>query len=428
MVLRRPMPAFVLCLIASIAPIHGRQAETSYELARVQVSGAKRYTPEDVTRVSGLQIGKPITIDVLSKAADRMSATELFRSVGYKYVTTGRQMSVTFEIEEPEWTIPVVLDNFVSFTDEQIAAAVRQDVPSFDGTSPMSAGVPELIRASLEKFLKSRKVDGRVEFLSQTVLKTNSQTYVFSVRDPSPKLCALRVSGASGVPERDLTGALGSVIGNDYSRFYLMNASNGTLLKMYHERGYWRAAFGAPAATTDAAAGCSGVTVTLQVIEGSPYSWERAEWSGNTVVGEKELDRLLGMKQGAIASITKIDDGLRIVDKAYGRIGHVMQTATYAPRLDDSTRKAVFAITIDEGPQFRMGTVSFAGVPDAVAAGLTKKWRLQAGAVYDDSYPDRFHDDEIRPLEKQFPQRVTTERRADVEKRIVNVRFAFGER
>jgi hypothetical protein len=334
-------------------------------------------------------------------------------------------MTVTFEIEEPEWTIPVVFDNFVWFTDEQVIAAVKQDVPSFDGTSPMSAGVPELIRTSLEKLLKTRSIGGRVEFLSQTVLKTNSHTYVFGVKDPAPKVCALRVNGASGMPESDLTGALASIIGNDYSRFYVSNASNGTLLKMYHDRGYWRAAFGAPSATTGTPGACPGVSVTLQVTEGAPYVWDRAEWSGHAVLAPNDLDKVMGMKSGAVASITRIDDGLRRVNRAYRSVGHIMQSASYTPRLNDATRTAVFAVSIDEGPQFRMGSVSFVGVPDAVAADLSKKWRLQAGAVYDDSYPDRFFDDEIRPLQKQFPQRATAERKADVEKRILNLRFVF---
>jgi hypothetical protein len=48
---------------------------------------------------------------------------------------------VTFTIEEAEWTMPVLLDNFVWFKDDEIVTALRQRIPSFDGTAPILEGV-----------------------------------------------------------------------------------------------------------------------------------------------------------------------------------------------------------------------------------------------------------------------------------------------
>ena len=51
-----------------------------------------------------------------------------------------------------------------------------------------------------------------------------------------------------------------------------------------------------------------------------------------------------------------------------------------------------------DGPQFRMGTIEIAGVPPSDAANLQKRWKLNAGDVFDASYPAKFIADEVRPV------------------------------
>ena len=129
------------------------QAPGDLRIASIQVRGHKRYTADEVTRVSGLAIGRPAKPEDLAAAANRMAATGLFENVRYTY-TTGRDMSVVLEIVEPAWSVPVILDNFVAFPDERLIAAVRTEVPSFDGTAPATGGAPEFIRQALQAVLK----------------------------------------------------------------------------------------------------------------------------------------------------------------------------------------------------------------------------------------------------------------------------------
>jgi hypothetical protein len=56
--------------------------------------------------------------------------------------------------------------------------------------------------------------------------------------------------------------------------------------------------------------------------------------------------------------------------------GYVTERATFEPRLDDAARWAVFAITVEEGAQFHMGTLEFVGIRESDAAMLARKWRL----------------------------------------------------
>ena len=58
------------------------------ELARVGLTGAQRFSPEQVTHLSGLTIGKAVTLEELNAAAQRRANTGFFEEVKYRYTVT----------------------------------------------------------------------------------------------------------------------------------------------------------------------------------------------------------------------------------------------------------------------------------------------------------------------------------------------------
>ena len=142
------------------------------------------------------------------------------------------------------------------------------------------------------------------------------------------------------------------------------------------------------------------MTATLRVDEGVPYTWERADWSGASVLTAKELDPLLGMKAGEVADVTKIEAGLRRVRSAYRQRGFMQQRSSMAPKPDDATRRLTLGVTIDEGPQFRMGELTITGMDDKDAEALRKKWRLKPGDVYDEAYAQQFRSENGTPTRR----------------------------
>ncbi len=394
------------------------------QIAAVQVTGTKRYTQADVARVSGLEPGQRVTVAQIGSAAERLGASGLFKSVNYRYVTNAGRVTVTFEIEEADWTVPVTFDNIVWFTDEEIVQAVKADVPTFDGTLPPTEGIPDLVMRSLQKLLESKKIAGRAAFQPQMKLGSKTLTYLFMVQDPAPVLCGLGFTGASVELQRELVVVSKAAVGHDYSRFYLTSMAAGTLLDVYHRHGYWRASFAPPVTALDSPA-CTGVSATLSVSEGSAYSFDRAEWSGNAIFKTPELDNLLGMKSGEIADSSKIESGLRRVHSAYGRKGYLQASTSASPRLDDQGKRALFAMSVDEGPQYVMGVLAFEGLSPDDASKLTNRWKLPPGAPYDTSYPSDFVGKEILPLVPRGNKPPLVRESRDSGTHVVNVTIAF---
>ena len=92
----------------------------------MSVAGTGRYPPAEVTSLSALKADQPVTPSDLDNAVKQMSATGLFASLKYRYVTSGNHLDVTFDIEEPRWSMPVVFDNFVWLSDDELLAAVKR--------------------------------------------------------------------------------------------------------------------------------------------------------------------------------------------------------------------------------------------------------------------------------------------------------------
>ena len=395
----------------------------AFQLGAVAVTGASRYTQADVTRLSALKMGQPVTPSDLDTVVKQMSATGLFASLRYRYATAGNRMDVTFEIEEPAWSMPVVFDNFVWLTDAELLAAVKAEVPTFDGMLPVNAEVTTHMTGVLQRLLDDRKVRGRVEFALHNNMTTGKSQYLFTVKDTGLGVCSLRVTGASAIPESQLVDAAAELTRRDYSRLYLTELADGTLRTMYRQHGYWKAEFREPVATLAAPGACTGVSVTLRIDEGVPYTWDRAEWTGASIIAAKDLDGLLGMKAGDVADVTKIEEGLRRVRGGFRQRGYMQQRSAMTPKPDDATRKLTLAVAIEEGPQFRMGELTITGTTDQDADALRKKWRLKAGDVYDDAYAQQFRSENGNPT-----RRLTLEPALDPAKRIIDLKIVSAPR
>ena len=417
------LPLLLFSLVLNSEP-QQPPATAEFQLGLVSVTGVSRYTPDEVARLTALKLGQPVRLSDLDTIVTQLSSTGLFASVNYRYVTTGSRLDVTFEIEEPRWSMPVILDNFVWLRDEELLAAVRQRVPTFDGTLPVNPEVTSYMTSVLQHLLDERQIRGRVEFTLHNNQTTGKNQYLFSVKGTGLGVCALRVTGASAIAESELVAAAAELTRRDYSRLYLTELANGTLRTMYQQRGYWRAGFRDPIATVGTGPdACSGVSVTLRVDEGAPYLWDRAEWRGVSAITTQELDAALGLKPGEVADVTKMETGLRQVRGVYRHLGYMQQRSAMTPRPDDATRRLVLDVTIDEGPQFRLGELTITGTSDQDADALRKKWTLKAGAIYDDSYVQQF-----RRENGTSSRRLTLEPTIDAARKVIDLKIVAAAR
>jgi len=283
-----------------------------------------------------------------------------------------------------------------------LAAAIKREVPSFNGSAPDVGNSNEAIKKALQDLLAERKLPGQVEY------NLTEHEHLYRVEAVPMKICTLHFPGAQSVSEEKLIQATRSSMDSEYSRQSAKTFPKYGLYPIYRELGHLRASFGTPVAKPETNAGCEGVDLTIPVNEGAIYLWAKAEWSGNQVLSAKELDDALGMKTGEVANGKKFDKSLVEVQKAYGMHGHIQTHMDAAPDFIDDATNVTFKIAVNEGPQYRMGTVEFKGFSIDDAATLGKKWALKSGEVYDQSYAGRF----LRAEAAETLSRIANERQS----------------
>lgn len=360
-------------------------AQSAQKIAKIETEGLQTLTAETVIAQSGLKIGDAFSPEATDAAAERLLKSGLFKRVGYRTRYLGADVTITFQLEELKGQLsPVVFDNFIWFSDEELTAAIVREVPSFNGSAPDIGNTNEAIKKALQNLLAERKLPGQVEY------NLTEHEHLFRVEGVPMKICTLHFPGAQNVSEQKLIQATRSSMDAEYSRQSAKTFPRYGLYPIYRELGHLRASFGAPVAKPETKAGCEGVDLTIPVNEGVKYSWANTEWSGNQVLSTKELDDALAMKPGEVANGKKFDKGLSEVQNAYGRHGYIQLRMKPTPEYDEAGAKVTFKIAINEGPQYRMGAVEFKGFSDGDAARLTKSWNLKNGDVYDQTYVSRF--------------------------------------
>jgi outer membrane protein insertion porin family len=426
---RFTLTAFALAffLLAANGVLAQEAAKVS-KLGKIEVNGLERYTHQQVVTASGLQIGQAIDIQAVDEAANRLMSSGLFKKLSYRFRSNANLVTVTFEVEEAKETAPVVFDNFVWFSEQELQEAIRHDVPSFDGTAPESGEMPESIKKTLQRLLGERRIQGQVEYYPSADASGKNFKHHFIVKGVRIPVCALLFPGALDVKEADLLKASRTLVGQDYSREDILSFARANLLPIYRQRGHLRASFLDPTTKPLLSAECqNGVSVSLQVDEGSIYTWDKAEWAGNSVLTAQELSNALGMKTGDRADGLKIDQGVISVSRAYAKRGYIEARVTAVPEFDDANRRVSYRFDITEGGQFRMGTLEINGLSETLTEKIRYGWKLQAGEAFDASYGEKFLREAIKELAAAgpAPQDSKFEYKPNPDNRLVNVIINF---
>jgi len=410
------------------------------KLGKVEFEGTKHLTNAQLLAASGLEIGQPINVAALDAAGQRLLDSGLLKKLSYRLRTVNNEATVTFKIEEAIGIRhPVIFDNFIWFTDDDLASAVRREVPAFDGTAMDEGTMTDEISKTLQTLLNEHKLAGKVEYMPFAYEGTTKWDHLFTVSGVHMPVCVLHFTGTANVAEERLIKSSKDLMGKDYSRTSTTTFAGIALFPIYRELGQLRAKFGQPTAKPQTTDTCKdGVEVSIPVEEGVVYSWDSAEWSGNKVFGAKELDETLKMKPGEVANGLKLDQGVDAVRKLYGRKGYLALGLKSIAVFDDQASKVQFRIEVKEGPQYRMGNLIVKGLPDNQTNYLRGKWEMLKGDIYDAGYADEFFKNAFREVFRKIVEErqtqgkprpeVATNVRLNKADLTVDVTFEFSEK
>lgn len=363
---------------------------SAFKLIAVKVTGTTRYAAEEIIGLTGLQIGQTVSEDDFKHTAQLLGETGAFSDVVYSYQYTPQGTKLELQLTDAERFVPARFDNFVWFSDQELAEKLKERVPLFRGELPATGSLADMISDALQAMLIERHIAGRADYLRAAQGDTIN-AIVFSVTGVDVLIHKVEFTGAGERELPLLTKAAGLLRGQQYRKSLLQPRAEKDFLPVYQAEGYLKA--GISAAETKVAHSDpeqTDVDVVFKIDPGEQYKLAGIRWTGNTIFPAEKLQPLIQLQPGEPANAVQLAQDLGEVKKLYGTRGYMDAAVDIGPVMDDSAQTVNYDLQVREGEQYKMGDVEIVGLDSKTMYRLLDIWKLHGGDVYDSSYAQRF--------------------------------------
>lgn len=421
---RSALSLAILILLASLCWGQNK-AQLSFKLLSVHVKGLQHLPEDKVVAVSGLQLGRNVTEQDFQQAVQKLAETGLFTDVAYKYQYTTAGCNLDLQVTENEKLVPILFDNFVWFSDDQLLSLLRTRIPLFDGKLPLNGGVPDQVSEALNAILAERKIAGHAEGIQTASLGGPIDAYAYTVKFHPVIVRNMDFPGAAPSEISALQTAAKTISGQEYLRSAMRPHEQLDLLPVYLSRGYLKARFSDSQARIVSDGPRTVVDVSFPVKPGIQYRVTNVRWAGFSAFPVDKLQALIHLKTGQPANVVQLDNDLEAVQKLYGTKGYLMAFVKPVPTLDDPAAAVAYDLNVTEGDQFRMGELTVDGIDQSAADKLIAQWQIKKGAIFDDSYLQQFFQVMYHDIGLSRSYSVVSKQNVDRQDKTVNVALHF---
>jgi outer membrane protein insertion porin family len=129
------------------------------------------------------------------------------------------------------------------------------------------------------------------------------------------------------------------------------------------------------------------VDITMPIEEGDRYRLGTITFKNNKAISNPAaLRSLFPMKDGDIFSREKVAKGLENLRKAYGEAGYINFTSVPDTKFDDDKKLVNMEIDVDEGKQFYVRRIEFAGNTTTRDKVIRREIALEEGQIYNSRF------------------------------------------
>ncbi len=422
----RLLPLLLLCPVVMAQT--AQKAQISYKLLSIHVKGLEHFTESQVVEASGLRLGQFAGEEEFKHAAQKLGETGLFTQLNYSYKYSTEGCNLELQVAENDKLIPIVFDNLVWFSDDELLNMLRARVPLFAGRVPGEGHLTDQIADALGSILNERKIAGRVEYMASSKEDGPIEAYDYKLSMHAVVVRNMDFPGAAAEETTALQAAAKPLAGQDYLRTKMRVQEQFNFLPVYHARGYLKAQFEEAQAKVAQDGTQTVVDVSFPVNPGERYKLTDVKFAGNSVFPAEKLREIIHLKAGEAANSVQLADDLQQLHKLYGTRGYLFAHAEAVPTLDDAAATVGYQINVIEDEMYRMGELNIDGVPLENAKRMVAQWQMKKGDAYDNSYPQRFFSIMYRDFGLRASYDVAPKEAINRQDKTVNVTLHFVPR
>jgi len=162
----------------------------------------------------------------------------------------------------------------------------------------------------------------------------------------------------------------------DFAGFSAVQELQERVQYVYQSNGYYKAEVKAYPYPLTGGSDDQRLSVDVQIVRNLQYRLRRLDFTGQKFFSAKQLRALFPIQSGEVFDVEQIRQGLDTLRKAYGEHGYINVTPVPDTKANDVEASVDLTIEIDEGAQFRIGTIAFSGTQ------VTPDFRSAYSTVY----------------------------------------------
>ena len=365
-------------------------APSKWPVETLIVEGNRNYTSEQVLAVAGLKVGQLAGKAEFEAARDRLTATGVFETVGYKFEPGPNKEGfvASFQVTEVEPAYPMRFEE-LGVPDQEMESVLRaKDALYSSAKLPATKPVIDRYTGWIQEFLASKGLTEKIA-AKVTQLAPEQFAIVFRPARNLPAVAQVSFQGNQVLKQGVLREAIhGTAIGSPYTESGFRELLNNALRPVYEQRGRVRVSF--PEVRAEPASDVEGVNVFVRVDEGQSYQLGKVAIVGPSPVDEGVLIKAGDFKTGDVANFDRVNEGLERIRKAVRRAGYLDTKVTSERVIDDAKKAVDVAVHIAAGAQYTMGKLTIVGLDLNGEAEILRIWTLKEGQTFNPEYPDHF--------------------------------------
>jgi len=400
----------------------------SYKLLSIHIKGTTLLKDDQLIAASGLKLGQYAGESDFQQATQRLGDTGLFTNLSYSYHYSGDGCDVEFEVAENTELVPIVFDNLVWFSDEDLISQLHSRLPLFNGRLPLGGNLADQVAGSLNAILAEHKIAGKADYLRAGHKDGPIDSYIYKITFHPVIIGNLSFPGADAAEVPALQAAGKSLVGNQYLRSDTYPQERLSFLPVYLARGYLMANFAEAQVKIAEDGPRTVVDVSFPVTPGKQYKLTGMQWQGNSIFPAEKLQGLIHLKNGEPANAVQLDDDLEAVQKLYGTRGYLMARVRPVPTMDEAQSTVAYALNVTEGDLFHMADLELDGLDPDATKKMATQWQLKKGDPYDQSYLQKFFSVMYRDVGLRRPYNVVPKESINQQDKTVSVALHFMPR
>jgi outer membrane protein assembly factor BamA len=383
-------------LLSSIFLLVGFTSAQSHPIISIEASGSERYKPAEIVAATRLKpdISKPIALDAVRDAAQKLVDSGVFSDVGYRHtaVTGGMDVQFTVKDKTADQFLPAVFENVVWLSDNELREELQKRVPLFHGDIPLDGRLGDEVAEAVAAILKARNIDAHVTSAQSCLSGEKNCTRNFSVDNIQIETARLNISGAPAEIVAEVQAAAKkNIIGKPYLRSQTDKLLAQLIRAACLKRGLLKPEIqDLTIAPSEHSGEGVGVALSAQVVPGPAYRYEGQSWSGNTAISSAALEKMVHLYQHLPVDGAKLESDLENVRLQLALRGYMQARVTVQPEFDEMQGSVKYKFVVAQGPLFKMGKLDVSGFPEKVVDEVMTLWKLREGDPFDRSYVARF--------------------------------------